>query len=70
MGHQNGPNETDPAKIHPTIAEKIECKFLSHTHILTHTNTDICSFFDPESVCIREGLLGGLSKKIIFPVIS
>ena len=36
-------------------------------YIHTHTHTDICSFFDPESIGIREGIPRELIQIVHFP---
>ena len=54
MGPCAGLNETNGAQIGSASAEKT--KVLLHTHTHTYIRTNICSFFDPESIGIHEGI--------------
>ena len=62
----------EPVQMKPTelksvkpVLRKLSANFCYiHTH--TYIRTDICSFFDPESIGIREGMSRGLSQKVRF----
>ena len=54
MGPWAGSNETNGAQIGLASAEETESQFYL-TNGRTDGRTDICSVFDSESICIREG---------------
>ena len=58
---------TELKSVKPVLKKSVANLCYIHTH--TYIRTDICSFFDPESIGIREGIPTGLFKKFIFPVI-